>query len=100
MKQDDSETPATAQGQPDAASDAVVEPKNEKEPVARRKFLTSLAGAAGALAIGDQALQAQEVKKKILSRIQDEIEGDHMDDPFGYDNVSMHTKYTKAVGSN
>jgi hypothetical protein len=101
MKQDEVDPPKTDQVQPDEPS-AVVQPTNERDPVARRKFLTSLAGAAGAagaMAIGGQALQAQEVKKKILSRIQDEIERDHLEDPFSYDRGTViHDKYNKGGG--
>ena len=68
----------------------------------RRQFLAGLAaigGTAGAIQLGAGQLSAKDVRSKILSRIQEEIQRDHLDDPMSYDKSgTSHSKYSKGGG--
>jgi hypothetical protein len=84
----------------DAQSSA--QPTTEKGISARRAFLSGVAGIVGAtglsaLAATNPTNDPKEVKNKILSRIQEQIDRDHVEDPMNYDrSVVAHGRY---VGS-
>jgi NAD(P)H-hydrate repair Nnr-like enzyme with NAD(P)H-hydrate dehydratase domain len=74
------------------------DPGTEKGVSGRRTFLAGVAGVVGATGISALASgDSKEVKNKILSRIQEQIDRDHVEDPMNYDrSVVTHGKY---VGS-
>lgn len=100
-----SEHDTRKQGSEQESSAATPDPASQSEPVSdvsRRRLLTALAGGTAAVAaiaaVGGTkpAFDAQDVKKRIMARIHNELkEHDYLNDPLGYDK-STHSKYVTS----
>lgn len=99
MSRHEHNPPAKDQAVATSHDDAPQTPtKGEGATPDRRAFLsglTGLAAGAGAAAILGAQANTAETKSKILSRIQEELDGEYLDDPLQFHKGNGYAEYTK-----